>query len=67
MTPITVRAHRDGGFEVLQGELTTEQLTLGEMLETVVKMACPEVRGPRFGMKTQEAWDRRVPRMEGNQ
>lgn len=58
-TDITVREHADGGWEVLQDGKTTGQLCLGEMLEMVVKLAVPEMPGPRYTMRTPEQMEQR--------
>lgn len=55
--PIVIRKHESGGWEVLQGDLTTEQLCFGEMLEMVVKLSNPGTPGHMYTMKTQEEWD----------
>lgn len=45
-----------GGYEVFQGELSSGQLCLGEMLETVLKLLNPEFPGPRYHM--QKTWEK---------
>ena len=47
----TVREHADSGWEVVQRGMTAGQLCLGEMLETVVKLAVPGTPGSRYPMR----------------
>lgn len=60
--PFIVQPHTEGGWEVVQDGKTTGALCLGELLETVVKLAVPGTPGPRYAMHTPEEWEARRQR-----
>lgn len=67
MKEIVIRRKDEGHIEIIDGELTTGLLTVGEALETVISFIHrPRLaEWPFYPMKTQEQWEapRRVRRV----